>query len=32
MDTLEENMTLDMVELPRGKSIVRCKWIFVFIF
>ena len=22
-------MTLDMVELPKGKSLVRCKWVFI---
>ena len=29
MDALEKNRVLDMVELPRGKSLVRCKWVFI---
>ena len=29
MNALENNRTLDMVELPRGKSLVRCKWVFI---
>ena len=29
MDALEKNRVLDMVELPRGESLVRCKWVFI---
>ena len=29
MNAFENNRTLDMVELPRGKSLVRCKWVFI---
>ena len=29
MNALENNRTLDMVELPRGKSLVRCRWVFI---
>ena len=29
MNAIEKNRTLDMVELPRGKSLVRCKWDFI---
>ena len=29
MDALEKNRILDMVKLPRGKSLVRSKWVFI---
>jgi hypothetical protein len=28
MESLEKNGTWDLVQLPKGKKIVRCKWIF----
>lgn len=28
MNALEKNGTWELVELPRGKTIVECKWIF----
>ena len=28
MDALEKNATWDMVELPRGKTPVGCRWVY----
>ena len=29
MEALEKNGTLDVVELPKEKSLVGCKWVFI---
>ena len=28
MEALEKNKTWDIVELPKGKNLVGCKWVF----
>jgi len=28
MESLQKNQTWDLVELPKGRRVVRCKWIF----
>ena len=28
MKSLKKNQTQDLVELPEGRQVVRCKWIF----
>ena len=30
MDSLAKNNTWDLVELPEGRSVVGCKWVWVF--